>query len=136
MNVSYNFFSRFSNGIMSIFSARCGIAYLDSVSQAPYNLMVTVVLICNTVQIMIIRKAVKELFEESEEGAKKQEIAASSWEDFPEDGYFGMYTHFSIHETMLKVSFLLVSYMIRKVGFYQTELGRSALDESVCLRGV
>ena len=57
---------------------------------------------------MIIRKAVKELFEESEEEEKKQEIAAGSWEDFPEDGYFGMYTHFSIHETMLKVSFLLV----------------------------
>ena len=57
----------------------------------------------------IIRKAVKELFEEEQEGAKKQDIApAASWEDLPEDGYFGMYTHFSIHETMLKVSFLPV----------------------------
>ena len=53
--------------------------------------------------IVTFRKAVKELFEEDKQGAKKQQIAAASWEDFPEDGYFGMYTHFSIHETMLKV---------------------------------
>ena len=52
----------------------------------------------------LVRKAVKELFDERECEGKQQDIAASvSWEDLPEDGYFGMYTHFSIHETMLKV---------------------------------
>ena len=45
----------------------------------------------------------KELFDDEVSGVKKQDAAAISWEDLPEDGYFGMYTHFSIHETMLKV---------------------------------
>lgn len=54
--------------------------------------------------IFLTRKAVKDLFDEKEQKAKEMDIAASiSWEDLPEDGYFGMYTHFSIHETMLKV---------------------------------
>ena len=61
-----------------------------------YNIMITL--------IFLIRKAVKELFNETERNAKEMDIATSvSWEDLPEDGYFGMYTHFSIHETMLKV---------------------------------
>ena len=56
----------------------------------------------------LIRKAVKELFDEKEHNTKEIDIAASiSWEDLPEDGYFGMYTHFSIHETMLKVHNML-----------------------------
>ena len=51
-----------------------------------------------------IRKSVKELFDEKDDEAKPTDVAATlSWEDLPEDGYFGMYTHFSIHETMLKV---------------------------------
>ena len=59
--------------------------------------------------MFLIRKAVKELFNETERNAKETDIATSvSWEDLPEDGYFGMYTHFSIHEIMLKVHVLAI----------------------------
>ena len=50
------------------------------------------------------------------------DIATSiSWEDLPEDGYFGMYTHFSIHETMLKVCVhkLLPCYVITVENSFQ-----------------
>lgn len=52
---------------------------------------------------ILLRNAVKEIFDEEQPVVKEQDTAVVSWEDLPEDGYFGMYTHFSIHETMLKV---------------------------------
>lgn len=51
----------------------------------------------------------KELFDDEKPKVKEKDIATVSWEDLPEDGYFGMYTHFSIHETMLKVHLLASS---------------------------
>jgi hypothetical protein len=58
--------------------------------------------------IFLLRKAVKELFNETEQNAKEMDVTTTiSWQDLPEDGYFGMYTHFSIHETMLKVQMTL-----------------------------
>ena len=66
----------------------------------------------HVISLLSIRNAVKELFNEKEHNAK--DIAASvSWEDLPEDGYFGMYTHFSIHETMLKVHYYNIVVYLR-----------------------
>lgn len=61
---------------------------------------------CNIMSLL--RNAVKEIFDE-EKPEVKQDVAMVSWEDLPEDGYFAMYTHFSIHETMLKVRNIYVS---------------------------
>ena len=63
-----------------------------------------------TFNLLLIRKAVKELFDEDRHESKKQDISNVCWEDLPEDGYFGMYTHFSIHETMLKVVIQLLLF--------------------------
>ena len=75
--------------------------FSESNSMAANIIMVTL--------MFLIRKAVKELFSETERNAKETDTATSvSWEDLPEDGYFGMYTHFSIHEIMLKVHVLAI----------------------------
>ena len=90
------------------------------------------IICCNI--ISLLRNAVKEIFDEEKPEVKEQDFATVSWEDLPEDGYFGMYTHFSIHETMLKVRSLEYSHIIQNVMLFDSyNAYRRILVVSLCV---